>query len=467
MKQFSDSISFRKFCFKTIECYFASSSMLPAIFKKLVNEEETLKSKLIKSTLGSFGLRIVAIVLKFLINLFLARVSGAEGLGAYTFAITVTSLIGVPTSLGFPQLAVRELSAYEAKQEISKLKGFIRQSRVTLLISSVLVSISCILIAQYTISTPILRQAFRISVVSLPFLVFRNLNQSKVHGLGKVISSQVPENLVFPISLISLIILNISIFKAQITIERIIVIHIFSVFISFVVSQLLLQKNLPIIVRNTIPEYNLKKYFLSALPFIFFGGLYIVNSQLDTVMLGSLKGPGEVGIYSVANRLASLMVFVLVSSNSSLAPNISKLSSLGELENLQRIITKSTRMVFFSSLIIFLVLILSGKFLVGVFGKEFTPGYSALLILSFGQLANSAVGPVNVILNMTGNEGYSMKSLAASGLINILGNALLIPLYGVNGAAIATAFSMIVWNFLGTIFVIKKVKINPTFLCIS
>jgi O-antigen/teichoic acid export membrane protein len=97
-----------------------------------------------------------------------------------------------------------------------------------------------------------------------------------------------------------------------------------------------------------------------------------------------------------------------------------------------------------------------------LFGQEFVAGTESLRILCIGQIINASTGSVGLILNMTGHEKYNVMSLSLGTGINLLLNLLLVPQFGLIGAAIAAATSMIVWNLCSAWHTVKQVKINPT-----
>jgi O-antigen/teichoic acid export membrane protein len=76
-----------------------------------------------------------------------------------------------------------------------------------------------------------------------------------------------------------------------------------------------------------------------------------------------------------------------------------------------------------------------------IFGPEFGAAYLPLLILCAGQLVNAATGCAILLLNMTGNERYPLLATMVAAFLNVMLNLLLIPPYGIHGAAIATASS--------------------------
>ena len=87
--------------------------------------------------------------------------------------------------------------------------------------------------------------------------------------------------------------------------------------------------------------------------------------------------------------------------------------------------------------------------MIGIFfGNEYISGYAALVILCVSQSVCIITGPGGVLLNMSGHEKIVMKILLFSATLNIILNAILIPRYGINGAAISTAISTVIWHVL-------------------
>jgi O-antigen/teichoic acid export membrane protein len=95
------------------------------------------------------------------------------------------------------------------------------------------------------------------------------------------------------------------------------------------------------------------------------------------------------------------------------------------------------------------------------FGQEFKIGAYALIFIALGQIANVIVGPAGYINTMTGNPRYSLYNNFIVLFLNIAMNYMLIPLMGINGAAIATAVSVLIANFIRLFFVYSKLKIHP------
>jgi O-antigen/teichoic acid export membrane protein len=110
-----------------------------------------------------------------------------------------------------------------------------------------------------------------------------------------------------------------------------------------------------------------------------------------------------------------------------------------------------------------LIFILAGEFIIPwVFGAEFSAAHAPLAILAMGQLVNAGFGSVGFLLNMTGYERISSRILWQTALLNILLNAIMIPLFGIVGASVATAISLVIWNALLYREVRKHLRISST-----
>lgn len=148
-------------------------------------------------------------------------------------------------------------------------------------------------------------------------------------------------------------------------------------------------------------------------------------------------------------QIATLAAFGLEAVNMVVAPRFAELYTRGHIERLQQLVTISAWVVLAFNVMITGFFVPAGHFfLTLVFGEEFAASYASLLILLGGQLVNSAAGSVGYLINMTGHERETVRSMALAAGINILLGLLWIPRWGILGAAGATAISMTVWKGL-------------------
>ncbi len=424
------------------------------------------KDFLVQGSVGSFSLRITATGLGFITSILLARLLGAEGYGIYSYALSWALLLSVFAVMGFDKLSVRYLAVYHAKQQWGLMHGLIKRTGQAVLALSVVLATASAVIAWglMTREATVMRNALIFAFLVLPVYSLIRLKQSVLQGMHEVVKGQAPEMIFQPILFLVLLLGTCFLPKRSISAEHAVLLFVVTAVGTLVVLTYMVNRSLPREATAAAPAFETDRWLKTALPLLFIDSMYIINSRTDIIMLGAMKGAAPTGIYNVANRGAEFITFVLISVNMVLAPTIAALHAQGEKDRLQNIITLSARAVLLFSLPIALALIIFGKYFLMIFGLEFIPGNRALSILSIAQFFNCAMGSVGVLLVMTGHQKQAAIGVAISAVLNIILNALLIPVWGIEGAAIATGVSMITWNAIFVVWVYRKLGIHTTAL---
>jgi O-antigen/teichoic acid export membrane protein len=443
--------------------------MLKAIAKKIqpiwsstARDNQSLKNKLLKGAAGSFGLKIVSSGLAFVMSILFARFLGTVGLGTYSYATTWANLLSIPATLGIDQLIVREIAIYQSKSEWKLIGGLLRWANLIVLASSIAFAIIAGVIVWNlkSNSDPEIVWAVVLAMITIPIISLRSLRLGAMKGLHKIVLGQMPDSLFAPVLIITLSSACYWLFSDSFNVFWVLTVKIVATLITFFIGSVWLWRSLPAPVKQIKPEYRSKQWLFNALPFMFLGTVQLINSRIDIIMLGEIKGIEPVGIYTVIVGITELTVFIHHAANSVLGPTIATLYSEGKVKQLEKIIGKSVLIVFSISLLIGLAMILLGKYLLLIFGSEFIPGYTAMNILIVGQMFNALTGPVGLLLNMTGHQNYTAIAIASSAFLNIILNFILIPHWGIKGAAIATTISLFIINIINVIFVKKTLNIS-------
>jgi O-antigen/teichoic acid export membrane protein len=284
-----------------------------------------------------------------------------------------------------------------------------------------------------------------------------------LQGLSRIVQGQMLMSFVRPTLFILLIASAYFLLTQRITPPLAMGMQVAAFGTAFLIGALLLKKYLPKPVKGTFPVFAIGPWVRSTLPLLGIGILGVVNTQADILLLGAIKGAEAVGIYKVALQNALLITFPLVAIKAVSGPTISSLHAKGDRKLLQRIITYATCMAWLGSLPIALGFVVEGKwFLLFLFGREFVEGAMALGILSMGYLINVTMGAVDLVLIMTEHEDMALKGMGFATAFNVILNSVFIPLWGLNGAAIATAISQACWSMILAMWVYRKLKINTT-----
>jgi O-antigen/teichoic acid export membrane protein len=179
-------------------------------------------------------------------------------------------------------------------------------------------------------------------------------------------------------------------------------------------------------------------------PFIFAGIAYWLFGSIDRWMLASMSSVEEVGIYSVAFRFATVVVFVSAAFGQAWSPVAIKIRT-DNPENYRTIYANVLLLLLF---VMFLIggglSLFSGEIIYLIMPASYADSAVPLAILCFGIVfqATQQVTAVGISLE---KKTFLFARLAwLTALVNIIGNLLLIPLYGATGAAIATLISFLV-----------------------
>jgi O-antigen/teichoic acid export membrane protein len=432
----------------------------------LLNREGqgSLRAYLVQGAAWSFALKIASTGLVFITSIVLARVLGAEGYGIYAYAMALVGLLGIPASLGLPQLVLRNIAVYQTRSEWGLMRGLLRRANQVVLLTSLGLGVIALLVSLVLRDhlSPAMLAAFWLALSILPLVALNGLRTSTLRGLGFVVLGQLPGSLVRPFSFLALVVLTYLLLGNRFNASWAVSMQVGATAIALGFVILILARRLPKAMKESLPAYDTQTWVRSALPFLFIGGMQIINNQTDIVMLGALRGAEVVGIYRAATRVAQLVVFVLTAANVVLQPTIARLYAVRDMQRVQHIATQSARVILLVSVPIAVVLIAFGQWILLAFGQEFTKGATALAILSGGQLVNAAMGSVGLLLNMTGHERDTARGVGIAAVVNVALNAILIPLWGINGAAIATATSLVVWNLILAMQVVRRLDIYPT-----
>ena len=286
----------------------------------------------------------------------------------------------------------------------------------------------------------------RWALVLLPFVAFGNIRGAALRGMSKAIQGQLPEQFVKPVSMILMLSLFLFMGK-ELTAELAMQLNVVSAILAFLIGAWLLWTILPPSVKRARPAYSNGAWFRSLLPMSMVGGMRLLDSQVIVLLLGSLASIDNVGLFKVATQGAGLVSFGLVAVNLVLSPYVTRLFQEGKTSELQHLATIGTRMAFGIAFPVALILIVFGKTLINwVFGSEYTAASLPLTILCLGQLINAAAGSVGMILNMAGYERETFKAISVALPVSIILTLVLVPPFGVTGAAIASSTSLVVWT---------------------
>lgn len=415
---------------------------------KILGKKGSLREHLIRGASGSLVLKIANTALTLLLAVVLARVLGVKNFGIYAFCLSVIQILTVPAMLGGQQLLVREIAAYRAKGEYHFLRGLLMRFRQASFLASLVLALAGAAVGYFAYSESAMFVPFLVAMAIVPLHTAMQLQGAALRGLRRVLMGQAA--LMLRPGLVILLVGGAFWFtRKNLGAEAALTAQLTASAVLVMITFFLLRYALPGAAKTAKPGYETSRWVKSMLPFVFASGMQILNKETSVVLLGIMQTPEDVGLFRVAQRGALLIPFGLQAVNMAMAPAVSELFTNGERKRLQRMISKGIMAVLAFALPVALALILGGKWIIPlVFGADYAPAYIPLVILCLGQLVNAGMGSVGVILNMVGLERFNARGVTIAAIISVFLNFVLIPLFGIMGAAIATSASLVTWNVL-------------------
>ncbi|BBI32091.1 flippase [Cohnella abietis] len=414
----------------------------------------------------SFLINVTGMIIAFLLQVILARELGVDGYGHYSFVMTVLTFLVFPAKLGFDTTIVRYVSAYRSQQEWGAVKGLLRYSNqwsLGLSLAVVLIGFGILWANKGSMDSDLFN-TFTIGLLFVPFLALATLRQSALQALNEVLFAQMPEKIIRPILLIGCLYTAVYVWSAPSKAPMAMLLFGVSLGITYALGAWVLRKKTSSHLRNQEAKFHSQAWMKTSLSLMMNAGIYLILGQMGVLMMGMLHGTDESGIFSAAVRIAALVTFAMTAINMTAAPLMSAAYAQKDMKRLQKICTTSgiASLAFAGG--VFLFLLLFGKKVMAVFGAEFEVGYVPLLIMAAGQFVSALCGQTGMVMTMTGHESILTKALVVSALLNVALNAILIPSYGMEGAAVATFVAGSFWPIAMVFVVRSKLKIDTSVL---
>jgi len=418
--------------------------------------------------LASFAIKVVGQGLVFLCAMTLTRILPLEQYGMYAIAMSVTLLLSIPFVHGIPVAVVRYTTLYRKRDDLSTLAGLLRTAhRFVLLSSVVLAAVAAVVITALESAgkIPALQARTALATLALlPLIGLLNLHAAFSRGLAHVLTGQVAQTILRP----ALFLLPLGLWLAgllPLPPDPVVAVgvHFLAYAAAVATGVWLLGLHAPFALRRAAAGFDSRGWLGSAVRLSLVGGTFVLNQNADILMLGALAGSRDAGVYHALTRMANLGIFVMQAAGVVIMPTIGSQFAAGDTRAIQRTVTTASRLILAGSIpIVGVLLLVPGPLLSSFFGPGFSVGATALVILAIAQGFNALMGPTGIVLSMSGNERFMSAALGLSAVVNILLNAVLIPAYGITGAALATASSIVLWNVAFAWAALRRTGINCT-----
>jgi len=300
-----------------------------------------------------------------------------------------------------------------------------------------------------------------LAFVALPFWAFLQLHGAALRGFEQILAGQWVSTVMRPLGFLILVGATWLFARGIADASLALGLHILAAGVALAFAFYLLRSQVRRSVPPNVVSQNTAVWIRSALSLAFLALLNLIPQHAGILMLGWMRGAEEVGLYKVAYQTASLIPFGLMAVNTAIAPTLAQLYAVGERAKLRKVMfTASTVATAFALPLVLLFTLRGAWFLSLAFGETFATSATALTVLTVGELVNATTGPVGLLLLMSGHESKAVISIAIGVGANVLFSALLIPLWGIKGAAISFAIALAVKNFINLYYVLIDLEVK-------
>lgn len=399
---------------------------------------------------------------RFIMAILLTRLLGAEQYGLFNLTLTaITVTVGL-SMLGLDTAMVRYIAQLASRKDEKGLRGTLQFGLGTIALLSVLLSVGL-----YALAKPIAIQIFhaaqlapllRLASVIVPILAISDSLVSATEGFKKMEYGTIAQDVVRP--LLRLILIGALLVIGMTAAGAVI---IFGIAVAITTGMLVYYLNKEFSLRGFFQpaRYDIKGLLGFSVPVYLSGLLSTFRGNFQTMLLGSLNNVTNVGIFAVAGQVGMIGGLFQASVTTAAKPVLAELYDRNEREQMGRLYQTATKWMFSLNLPIFLVMVLFPASLMSIFGKSFVSGAMALTLLAWAKLIDTGTGMCGAILDMSGYAKLKLVNSTVQLVLSLTLNFLLIPRWGIMGAATAALVNIATINILRLVEVYILLRLLP------
>lgn len=419
-------------------------------------------NKVVFNFLGSLGIKMIAALVGVILSIVLARYLGVADLGIYFLSINIINIAVIFTKMGLDNSLIKYASYYYSVKDWMKIKGLHRQMINLVLLTAIPATlIICLVsevIATHVFYEPKLAVAIKLFTLAIIPISLIDLYSQLFKGIDKIKIGMFMQSM--PLQILILGILLIFSIFIPLNLQRVIIFYVLSSFCVLILCYFLWLKFVPYDAKAIKGSFSRDELLKTSIPLMWVASLNLVLSYMDSFMIGIFMSSADVGLYNVAAKVVLLSSMILVAINGVVSQKFSVYWETNNHKKLEYLAQSSTCYLFIISTIVLLFFVIFNQYILGIYGQEYIVAWPVLFVLAFAQFVVLATGPVASLLMMTGNGSFHKNNTFVSAVINFILNLLFIPFFGIIGAAVATAISLVVKNVLAVIYVKKNLRIN-------
>lgn len=407
----------------------------------------------------AFFIRVGSAAIVYASQVLLARWMGSFEFGIYVYVWTWVLLIGAVIDLGLASSAQRFIPEYTERRAFDLLRGFLSAGRWFVIavatLAAGLAAGAVVLAEPWLDSATVL--PLLLACVCLPLFALTHMHDGIARSSNWIVLSLFPPYILRPLLLLAFVAGAHAAGYAADAVNAMLA-AVAATWATAVVQMLAVDRKLRRTVARGPKATDFRTWLSVSLPIFMVESFYFLLTYTDILVLKQLRPADEVAVYFAASKTLALVAFVYFAVSAAAAHKFTEYHVAGDRERLAQFLMQSIRWTFWPSLAATVLLLALGKPILWMFGPEFTQGYPLMFVLAFGLLARSAIGPIERLLNMLGEQRRCALVYAGAFAFNLVACLVLIPHWGSMGAAIGTSAALALES--GLLFLVTRRRLG-------
>ena len=431
---------------------------LAQIFAILINSDGTKNAE--RTSLIAFTIRIISAAVAFVSQVILARSMGDYEYGIFVFIWVLVVIAGNISCLGMHTTVIKFLPQYQTQNGYSHMRGLTFASRILAIVVAslfALIGIGSVFFFENSIPDYYLVPTI-LGGCAIPMIALSDVLDGTSRANNWPIIALSPTFIIRP-SLIIVFVLAAILMGYEANAKIALLCAIASTYITTLAQFIIVTYKLRNLLQKGKREWEIKQWVVISIPIFLIEGFNYLLTNSDIIIVGVFLSPERVAVYFAAAKTMALVHFIYFAVRAGAAPRFSTLYSSGDMDGLDRFVKQTSRWTFYPTIAMGAIVMMFGQFILSLFGESFVEGYSVMVILLIGTLAKACIGPGEVLLSMAGQQKVCTMIYVLALTANLCLNFTLIPMFGIIGAAIATASAMFFEAIMLFIVIYKKMNI--------
>lgn len=396
---------------------------------------------------GAVAIKLSSAGLSFLLILVIARTSGAAVTGSYAMAIVTANMAALVATFGLDHIMVRNLGGDLRESRLAAAWAVLRTTVNFVLPLAIVCALALFALSSFAPLIGATSQAMAIAALSVPAFPMLRIAVLTLRAMGSVLLSQFLDGMAHTM-LILLLVLATLLVSGEVNSATLTGFYAGGLILMASIAWGIVLRRTRSWPRSATCERNL---IGAGWPLLVAALAQTFTPWFLLAFVGAYVGAPQVGAYRVASQFGMIISLALTTIEALVNPQLAGDFRLGDNKSAWSRHRRATVLMIGSAAAPIAACLIFPRELLRLFGPEFVQAAPALIIIACAHVVNVVTGPIGGVMVMSGHERLSLRLAISGMIIGVVTAWLLIPTYGLIGAALANGAALAFRNIAALI----------------